>query len=200
MDERRPGLAGRLEVGDGRQRLVVDVDEPDGVLGHVAVVGHDERDQLAHVAHLVDRQRPLGPRMGQARMRDQERRGLVELAELGGGQDQVHARQRAGASRVDRADARVRVRAAEAGGVEHAAGLDVVDERAQAAEEPRVLVSRDARADHARRHGRAGAESHRARALSARDLSTGRGRVPLGSRVAGRPFGGPRRVRPSGAP
>ena len=47
VDERPPGPRGRLEVGDHRQRLVRDVDQPDGVLGHVAVVGDHERDELA---------------------------------------------------------------------------------------------------------------------------------------------------------
>ena len=115
-------------------------------------------------------------------MRDQERRRLVELAELGGGQDQVHAGQRAGPRRVDRDDARV-ARAGERrhGGVEDPAGLDVVDERPQPPQEPRILVSRDARTDQARRH-----RSGRTCVATARDLSM-RPDAPQGvrSRAAG---------------
>ena len=86
-------------------------------------------------------------------MRNQKRRGLVELAEVGRGEDQVHAGQRARrATRRSRMRA-VRVWAAEARRVEHPRRVHVVDEAAEPPEEPRILVARDARADHARRHG-----------------------------------------------
>ena len=176
MDARSLRLRRHLEIGDHRQRLVRDVDEPHGILGHVAVVRHHEGDELPRVAHLVDRERPLRARVREARMRDEEGRGLIEVAELGGGQDQVHTGHRAGARRVDRRDARVRMRRPQAGSVEDPAGLDVVDERPQPPQEPRILVSRDARTDQAGRHGwdRRGAKGRPC--LRARDLSTGRRR------------------------
>jgi hypothetical protein len=71
--------------------------------------------------------------MREARMRDQEGRGPVEIAEVGGGQDQVHARQHAGPGRVDRTDPRVRVWRS-----------------APPPQEPRILVSLDARTDQVR--------------------------------------------------
>ena len=86
-------------------------------------------------------------------MRDEERRRLVQLAEVGRRQDQVNAGQGARPRRVDRHDARVAVRAAEAGGVQHPLQVHVVDEAAEAAEEARVLVAGNARADHPRGHG-----------------------------------------------
>jgi hypothetical protein len=152
VDERPRRHLGRLEVGHRRDWVVADVDQSHGVLGDVAVLGHHEGDELANVADHVGGERPLRPRVAQAGVRDQEGRGLVEVAEVGGGEDQVHARQRAGPRRVDRADARMRVRGAETGGVEHAPRLGVVDERAKPAEEPRILVTRDAGTDEAGRH------------------------------------------------
>ena len=61
-------------------------------------------------------------------MGDQKGRRLVELAEVGGHEDQVHAPQRPRAGHVDRDDPRVRVRGAKAGRVEHTAGLEVIEE------------------------------------------------------------------------
>ena len=48
---------GSAVVDDGRQRLVVDLDELGRVLGEVAVVGDDQRDRVADEAHLVLGQR-----------------------------------------------------------------------------------------------------------------------------------------------
>ena len=180
VDERPPRPRGRLEIGDHRQGLVLDVDQPDAVLGHVAVLGHDECNELARVADLVGRERPLGPGMAEPRMGNQERRRLVELTQVGGGEHQVHTRQRAGPRHVDRDDSRVRVGRAQAGGMEDPAGLDVVDERPQPPQEPRILVSRDAGTDQARRHRVGPAPSRMALRLRPRDLSTGAARVPRG--------------------
>ena len=38
-----------LDVDDDRQRLVLDVDQLEGVLGKVAALGDDHRDRLADV-------------------------------------------------------------------------------------------------------------------------------------------------------
>ena len=46
-------LGGGARVDDRVERLVLDLDELGGVLGQRARVGHDERDRLAGVAHLV---------------------------------------------------------------------------------------------------------------------------------------------------
>ena len=58
--ERPPG------VDDRRQRLVLDLDELEGVAGRVPVLGHDEGHLLALEAHLVggkhgERRRGTGP-------------------------------------------------------------------------------------------------------------------------------------------
>jgi hypothetical protein len=147
VDQRAPRRRGRLELGHRRQRLVRDLDQTHRVLGHVAVVGDHERDQLPRVRDLVRRERPLGSRMRQAGMRDQERTRLVERTEVGGGQDQVDARQRPRPRRVDGHDPRTGVRRAQARAVERAGGLYVVDEAALPAEQARVFITRNARAD-----------------------------------------------------
>ena len=151
-----PWPAPRSEVDHGGQRLPVDLDQAGGVLGDVAVVGHDHGDRLADVAHLVHAPAAAGCAVGQARMRDDQRRGLVELAQVGGGQDQVHAGQRARAGDVDRPMPRGRAGCA-ARGVQHARRIHVVDEAAEPAQQARVFVAGNPRADHARRHGALGA-------------------------------------------
>jgi len=53
---RRKGLFG---VDDDRQLLVVDDDQFRRILGNVFVAGDDDRDRIAVVLDLVDRQRPV---------------------------------------------------------------------------------------------------------------------------------------------
>ncbi len=143
----------RLHVGDDGQGLVLDGDQVDGVLGDVAVLRHHERDGLANEAHLVLRQRPLGTRVGQVRMRDQERPRLVQIAEVGRGDHEMHAGDGPGAGGVDGANPGVGVRAPETRRVEDAGRAHVVDKGREAAEKPRILVPHDSRADHPRGHG-----------------------------------------------
>jgi hypothetical protein len=160
---RRARGACALQIGHRGQRLVVDVDQRGGVLGDVPVVGHDEGDDLTDVADLVDRQRHLRPRVRQRRMRDQQRPGLVERAEIGGGGDEMNARHPASPRGVDRTDARVRVRAAQARAVERAGQAHVVHEAREAAEQPWILDARHTRSDHARGHRASPAKSSLAR-------------------------------------
>ena len=50
-------VCGFGEVGDGRQRLVVDLDQFDRVLGEVSVLGDDERNRIADEPRLILGQR-----------------------------------------------------------------------------------------------------------------------------------------------
>ena len=59
VDDRRAGLQGLLDVEHRRQRLVVDADLRDRLIGLARAVGDDGDDRLALVAHLVDRERRL---------------------------------------------------------------------------------------------------------------------------------------------
>ena len=84
-----------LEVDDGLERVVVDVDGVDGVGGRVPRVGHDDGDDVADVAGLVDGDREvlrvlhvLGDRPGA-----RHRRG-PRVAQVGAGEHRGDARQR----------------------------------------------------------------------------------------------------------
>ena len=45
-------------IDDGRQRLVVDLDQLQRILGEIAVRRDHDRDRLADIAHALDRDRP----------------------------------------------------------------------------------------------------------------------------------------------
>ena len=59
-DQRRVALERLLRRGDGRQRVVVDLDQLERVLGGVRVGGDDGRDLLPLEADLVGREHGLG--------------------------------------------------------------------------------------------------------------------------------------------
>ena len=129
-------------VGDGRQRLVDDVDEGDGVLGDVPGIGDDQRHRLADVAHLAERDAALlDRRVGKAGQRS----GLARRLLAGDHRDD--ARERLGRALVDRADARVGVRAAQRRGMGDVRQRDVVDEAPASGEETGVFLAQHARAD-----------------------------------------------------
>ena len=64
VDQRAPSSSASAVVDDGRERVVVDVDQLGRVLGQVAVVGHDQHHRVAHEAHLVVGQRAGGASRG----------------------------------------------------------------------------------------------------------------------------------------
>jgi len=154
VHERRALGEGSLDRGDDGQGFPRHVDDGHRVLGDVAVAGHHERDGLADEAYLVGGEGSRGSRMGEMGVGDEQRRRLVHLTEVGGGQDQIHAGQRARPRGVDRDDARVGVGTPEHRAVEPVGGVHVVHEAAVAAEEPRVLVPGDPGADRAGGHRR----------------------------------------------
>ena len=144
-----PGLG---EVGDGGQRLVVDVDQLDGVLGDVPALGDDERDRVADELHLALGQRRAG-RVRHVLAHDRVP-GLLDVGvEVGGREHRVHAGQRQRRRGVDAVDRRAGERAAHEAGVQHAGPRDVVDEGAVAGEQPGVLDARDPGARVAGRDG-----------------------------------------------
>ena len=99
-------------LAGSRQRLVVDLDQLAGVLGDVARVGDHHRDRLADMAHPVDREGKIRHR------RPHHARDRPDHAgELRPGDDADHAGQRQRARCVDPADAGVRVRRAQDGGM-----------------------------------------------------------------------------------
>ncbi len=151
IEHGRVGPRGRLHVGQRGQRLVVHLDQLAAVLGHRAAAGQHHGHDLAHVARLVPAQRELvgllhgdGHAGGQAgRDRAEERQRLHPALEIGEGEHVGHAGQPPGRVGADGRDARVRVRAAHEGDVEHPGQLDVVHEAALAAEVAGVFLASD---------------------------------------------------------
>ncbi len=168
------------QVGHDRQGLVLHLDERHRVLGDVTTVRDDEGHHLTDVAHLVYGERALGAAVRQGRVRDQQRRRLIQLAELGGRQHEMDAGHAPGGGRVDPRDPCVSVRAPERCGVESARRVHVVHEAAEPLQKSRVLVARNARPDAARGHRlRRGAGSSRRRPRAPGRAPRARGRSRL---------------------
>ena len=123
VDHRRAGLQRLLDVEDRGQRLIVDADLCDGLIGLAVAVGDDGDDRLALVAHLVDRQRRL---VVLAEIDQAEQR--VEVARhIGAADDPAHSGGTLGLDGVDAPDPRMRVRAAQHLQMQHALQFVIVE-------------------------------------------------------------------------
>ena len=120
-DQGRIARRGLLRARDRRQRLVVHLDQLERVLRDVRRLGDHARDLLPLVAHLV------GDEHGLRVARQRRHPGEVVLRHQLARDDGDDARQRLGGRRVDRAQARVGVRAAQDLHVEHPRQGDVVE-------------------------------------------------------------------------
>lgn len=134
-NQRRAGVKRLTGVDDRRQRVVLDVDQCQRVVGRVLVGRDHERDLLALEAHLVAREHRLGVVGDRRHPRQSER--LEVLGRDHGGD--VRVRERLGG--VDRDDPSVCVGAAEHRAVDHSRQPDVVEIGALAADESRVLLA-----------------------------------------------------------
>ncbi len=127
-----------LWIDHDRQRLIVDVHQPDRVGGDVALRSDDGGDFLSLVDDAVDGQDHL-------LVRHQGRHpGQASGVQVTAGDDGQHAWQRQGRLGVDIGDPGVGVRAADDIEVQHAGQFHVVDVGALAADEARVLLALDA--------------------------------------------------------
>ena len=133
--ERRVGVERPAGVDHRWQRLVHDVDELQRVACRVAVLGDDEGDLLALVAHLVGGQHSLD--IGRQRRHPRQLQPVEHLP----GDDGLDLGVRLGRGGVDRHDARVGAGAGEDGPVEHARHRHVVEVVAAADEEAGVLLA-----------------------------------------------------------
>ena len=129
----------RAGVDDDRERLVLDVDQLQRVARRVAVVGDHERDLLALEADLVGREHRLRVAATASASRRASR-----ASRSAPGDDGVDLRVLERGGGVDRHDPGVGERAAQDRAVQHARQLHVVDERALAADEARVLLAAQA--------------------------------------------------------
>ncbi len=134
-DQRRVGVERLAGVDDGRQRLVLDVDQGQRVVGRVRIGRDHEGDLLALEADLVAGEHRLGV------VGDRRHPRQAERLEVLGGDDGGDVRMGERGRGVDRDDARVRVRASQHGAVNHSRQLDVVEIGALAADEARVLLA-----------------------------------------------------------
>ena len=137
-DQRRVGVERLAGVDHRRQRLVLDVDQRERVVGRVLVGRDHERDLLALEADLVARQHGLGV------VGDRRHPGQAERLQVLGGdhrRDVGVLQRRRG---VDRDDLGVRVGAAQDRAVHHPRQVDVVEVGALAADEARVLLALEA--------------------------------------------------------
>ena len=148
VHERRPVLCGRRDIDERLERLVVDLDELGRVDGVRTGVGDHDRDAVALVVDLADREREvlgalhvLGHRPGARHRR------LPVVAQVGAGEHGDDALGGRRSRRVDRDDPRVRVRAADDGHHDRAREVDVVDVGAPAAEQRIVLLALERGAD-----------------------------------------------------
>jgi hypothetical protein len=151
---RRAGLRHLLRIHASLERLVVNLDEVDGIARGGARLRHDHRDTVAHVAHRVVRQQRVGRDLEVA-VRDVPCAGYGRdpLPDVGAG---VHRDDTGGLPRgrdVDLGDLGVCVRTPEHGRIGEPGQLQVVGVRGRAGEEPRVFAALDARSEESR-HGR----------------------------------------------
>ena len=136
-----------LPVRDGRQRLDVDFDGAERVLGDAGAVGQHHGQRLADIAHLVARHDRLAEGF-ELRHRLQPHRHQRDcIAEIGRGDDGMHAGDFCRPRHVDSADAAVGDRAAQDRRMQHVLAREIVDILAAAADEAKVLQPFDRLAD-----------------------------------------------------
>ncbi len=147
-----------VPVEDGRERVVVDLDELGGVLGEVAALGDDQHDRVAHEADvgIGEREHRGHEVVGTLEHRRQHRTGDLGV-ELGAGVDGHHTLGLAGGGDVEAGDAGPGEVAAQEVGVEHVGEHDVVGVATSAGEEARVFLAED-RLPHESTCGRSGGD------------------------------------------
>ena len=109
-------LGRSLRVDDRDEGLVLDDDQLRGPARLLRVLGGDDRDRLAEVAHAVDREHGLVLKLEPVRLAP----GHVGVRE-----HRMHARDGERAREIDRTHARVRVRAAQRVTPEHSGDLQI---------------------------------------------------------------------------
>ena len=152
IEHRRARPRGRFRIGDGRQRIDVDLDRLGRVLGLQQRLRHHEGDRIADKAHLVGRQRMARRLLHRRAVAIVERYDAFERAvagriEIGAGIDPEHARHGAGRRAVDPANDAVRVAAAHHHRIDLAGQADIVGVAAFAADQLGILGAQHRLAD-----------------------------------------------------
>jgi hypothetical protein len=142
---------GGLDVHDRRQLLVVDLYEPERLVGRARVGRQHDGNSVADVVDLAPRQRRVVGDLDVLRDRPPARQADRELArQVLAGEDGHDAGPRAGGARVDTPDPGVRERAPDDRHVERAGRGDVVGPRGSAGDQCGVLAAGHAPADEGR--------------------------------------------------
>ena len=142
VDQRRV-LQGRIDSSDGGQRLVIDLDQVQGILRYVPALGHYYRHGLSSVAHGIGGERPLQvvvqPRQG----KDAHGDGLEQIRHVGVGEhgrDSLESQRGRG---IYPTHVGVRVRAAQNCRVQHSGHADVIQVLPGSGDETDVLPAAD---------------------------------------------------------
>jgi hypothetical protein len=128
-----------LDVHHRGQRLVLDADQIERVVGAVDVVGDHRRHRLPNEAHAAGRERTDLAGHRQRGVGGVDRHRPADRAEVGRHEDAHHAGRAPRGRHVDRSDARVRVRRAQHRGVQAPRHGQIVDERSRPGDQPRIL-------------------------------------------------------------
>ncbi len=150
---RSSSLEGRLGIGYRLQRVVVDLDQVQGVIGLVAILGDHHRHDVADIAHRVLGDRRVA-RHFHLTVGEQPggRHWRQRILGVGAGEDGDHAAGGCRRAGVDGADAGMSVRATEHRRFNHPRQLDVIGVKGGAREQPRILAPPDAGAEYGATH------------------------------------------------
>ena len=148
VHEGRTLLERELGIDDDRQRLVLDLHQLGRVARGLAALRDDDRDAVADIARLIDRQRPMVRLLRvlgrQPRTRE---RGLPLAGELLARERGDHTAVGERARDVNAADPRVRVRTSHDAHPDHAGDAHIVHVLGLPGEESHVLLAIDRRAN-----------------------------------------------------
>ena len=139
-----------FEVDDGGQRVVLDDHHVDGVARLGVGARHDDRDRVADVRDLVDREREVLGRLHVRRHGPCARHRTPRVAEVGAAVRGDHAGHAERGRQVDAADVRVGVGAAHERDRQRAGDREVVGVLRLAGEERGIFLAEHPRADDAR--------------------------------------------------
>ena len=137
----------RVAVGDRRQRLDIDLDQAERILGDAGAVGEHDGNGFADITYFGFRDHRLPERLEIRQRLQPHRHPRHPVADILGGEHAMHAGERARGGDVDRAQAAVGDGAAQDRGVQHVLAHDVVDILPAPAQEARILQALDRAAD-----------------------------------------------------
>ena len=126
-------------VGDRRQRLDIDLDQPERVLGDCRRVGERERDRLADVTHFAFRDHRLRERLEFRQRLQPHGHARHIVAHIRGRDHAMHARQCTRARNLDRTDTTVGDGAAQDRRIQHIAAREIVDIFPASAQKTQIL-------------------------------------------------------------